>query len=88
MPMMEGTAKEARLRTITRMTEARMAGRSTGRVTRAGSDSSPRSTSRLSSRPTRKKNSAIRPSLTQSSSGLSISSAPTWMWTGVSRNAS
>jgi len=34
MPMTEGTAKDARLRTTPRMNAARMAGRSTGRVTR------------------------------------------------------
>jgi hypothetical protein len=35
MPMTDGTAKEARQRTITRMIEARIAGRRTGNVTRA-----------------------------------------------------
>ena len=34
MPMTEGTAKEARLRTMTSVIAARMAGRRTGRVTR------------------------------------------------------
>ena len=34
MPMADGTAKEARQRTMTRITEARIAGRSTGSVTR------------------------------------------------------
>ncbi len=51
-------------------------------------DSSPRSSSRLISRPTRKKKIAISPSLIHSSSGLSIASAPTRTPTGVSRNTS
>ncbi len=34
MPMTDGTANEARLRTITRMAEARMAGLKTGSVIR------------------------------------------------------
>jgi len=34
MPMTDGTAKEARLRTMTSVRAARMAGLSTGRVTR------------------------------------------------------
>ena len=47
----------------------------------------PDSSSRLISRPTRKKKIAIRPSLIQSSSGLSMASAPMRTATGVSRNS-
>ncbi len=46
-------------------------------------DSSPTISSRLISRPTRKKKTAIKPSLIHSSSGLSIIRAPTPTVTGV-----
>ena len=59
---------------------------SAGKVAWATVDSSPRTSSRLISSPTRKKNTAIRPSLIHSSSGLSSASGPTRTPTGVSRN--
>jgi hypothetical protein len=51
-------------------------------------DSSPCSNSRLISSPTRKKNTAIRPSLIHSSRGFSSPSAPMRMPTGVSNQRS
>jgi len=50
-------------------------------------DSWPSATSRLISRPTSRKNTAIRPSLIQSSSGLASASAPIRTSTGVSHRA-
>ena len=47
-------------------------------------DSWPSTTSRFTSSPTRKKNTAISPSLIHSSSGLSIAKLPTATLTGVS----
>ena len=51
-----------------------------------GFDSSPSMSSRLSSRPTRKRKIAIRPSLTHSSRGLAICSGPTRISTGMSNS--
>ncbi len=51
-------------------------------------DSSPSRNSRLISSPTRKKKTAISPSLTQSSSGLESERAPTCTTTGVARRPS
>ena len=55
-----------------------------GRAILLFSASSPTRSSRFSSRPTRKKNTAIKPSLTQSSSGLAISNGPMRTCTGSS----
>jgi hypothetical protein len=52
-----------------------------------GFASAPSSASRFNSRPTRKKNTAINPSLIHSNSGLKISNSPKRIATGVSRNA-
>jgi hypothetical protein len=57
----------------------------TGRSTCANEESSPRSSSRLISRPTRKKKIAIRPSLIHSSSGFSSASGPMRTPAGVPR---
>ena len=60
----------------------------TGIAALAGLDKPPSSNSRLISRPTKKKNTAIRPSLTHNSRGLAICSEPAWTATGRWRNAS
>ncbi|MCY1179905.1 hypothetical protein D9M73_203240 [compost metagenome] len=55
-----------------------------GRTICDGLDNWPSRTSRFTSRPISRKNSAIRPSLIHSSKGLAIFSAPIWATTGVS----
>jgi len=59
-----------------------------GRTICAGLESSPSITSRLSSRPTRKKKAAMSPSLIHSSSGLSIANSPTLTEARVPSSAS
>jgi hypothetical protein len=59
-----------------------------GSIARRTLESSPFSSSRLISRPTRKKNTAISPSLIHSSNGLSSASTPTRTLTGVSSRPS
>ena len=57
-----------------------------GRIIFRLSESSPSISSLFNSRPTRKKNIAINPSLIQSNNGFAISKAPIRISTGVSRN--
>ena len=57
-----------------------------GRIILRRSESSPSKNSRLSSRPTNRKNTAIKPSLTHINKGFASARAPTCTTTGVSIN--